>query len=332
MGLDQKSEGLHVGIDTSNYTTSVAAAGNNGEILFDGRIPLNVKAGERGLRQSDALFQHIGNLPVLIEALFNAIDRRLVRSIGVSSRPRPVDGSYMPVFKAGMETAGVMALSLDIPCFYFSHQEGHLEAIRRNGRMAGHERMIAFHLSGGTCEILKAECGSRGYDIEIIGGSRDISFGQIIDRVGVSMGIPFPAGKDMDNMAFNASRDAGKKLLGKIRLDGTYFNLSGLENQCARLIEDKHERSVIARALFENIGDTLCDAIRNATEREGINAVLLAGGVSASRFIRDRIAQHFDKTDAMIEFGPDALSSDNAVGTAFLAARSYGGNRMSGGA
>lgn len=111
---------LSLGIDTSNYKTSVAVTDRRGNILFDKRIFLTVKKGERGLRQSEALFQHTNRLPdILSEALENENIRNNICRVCVSSRPRPVDGSYMPVFLAGISAAKCISSALNVPLYRF---------------------------------------------------------------------------------------------------------------------------------------------------------------------------------------------------------------------
>ena len=192
-----------LGIDTSNYKTSIAVTDKQLNIICDLRRFLRVKQGERGLRQSDALFQHIKNLPELIEEMGISGGCRF-EAIAYSSKPRPAEGSYMPVFLAGESFARSLASVMGIPALAFSHQEGHIEAIKSFSGLRSRKQILACHFSGGTSELLKAADNSRGYDIEIIGGSRDIAFGQVIDRAGVLMGMSFPSGEEMDKAAMNS--------------------------------------------------------------------------------------------------------------------------------
>ena len=115
-----------LGFDTSNYTTSIAVydgvQGQNSSRLLD------VRPGELGLRQSDALFAHVKRLPELADALFASVEHGSIDAIGVSTRPRAVEGSYMPCFLAGVATAQTMASALGVPCYAFSHQQGHIAA------------------------------------------------------------------------------------------------------------------------------------------------------------------------------------------------------------
>ncbi|HVI39802.1 MAG TPA: hypothetical protein VM577_04005, partial [Anaerovoracaceae bacterium] len=170
-----QNKDLILGIDTSNYTTSLAITDINGAILTDSRKLLTVKQGERGLRQSHALFQHMENLPDMLLELYGKVEKNRIGAIAASNRPRPIEGSYMPVFKAGVNYGKVMAASLGVPFFEYSHQEGHLEAVRHGSIFSDETEYLAYHLSGGTCELLHVKKNL----FQILGGSRDMSFGQV---------------------------------------------------------------------------------------------------------------------------------------------------------
>ncbi len=303
-----------LGIDTSNYTTSVAAADKNGSIISDRRKLLEVKQGERGLRQSDALFQHIANLPELIEKLKSDTAGYSIGAVAVSSRPRAVAGSYMPVFNAGISAGSVAASVLEVPLYRFSHQEGHIAAVRAGSGFKPESDILCCHLSGGTCEILS--CTGSGTDI--VGGSLDISFGQLIDRTGVALGLDFPCGKSLDETALSTSGEAD--ILTPIRVKDGRFNLSGTETQILRIIADKDrmpDYGLLIKNLFDRITVCLAEAVNQSAAACGTDNVLFAGGVSASAYIRREIGRYIS-SGISYEFGAAELSSDNAVGTALL--------------
>lgn len=305
-----------LGIDTSNYKTSVAVIDAAGNIVCDYRQLLKVKQGERGLRQSDALFQHVMNLPELVKKCFTDIDPNRIRAVACSDKPRPVEGSYMPVFNAGTGMAESIAASLKVPCYKFSHQEGHIEAIRSRTAMENESELLCYHLSGGTCELLKVT--EQG--IDIIGGSKDISFGQVIDRVGVKLGMQFPAGEYMDAAALDA--ESSSKHLKKISTDGLFFNLSGIETQAGRkageLMSSNDDTSVLIREIMDKLADLLIRVTEKACESTSINKVVFTGGVSSSKYISGILKKYFDHKGIIIEFGDQNLSQDNAVGIALL--------------
>jgi len=312
-----------LGIDTSNYTTSIALTDTNGSIQMDKRIPLMVKQGERGLRQSHALFQHMENLPLLIKEALTEPFRSQIKAISVSSRPRPVEGSYMPVFKSGMQFGVILAHALSVPYYTFSHQEGHLAAAAYHTPLAEKASYLAYHLSGGTCELLEVKKDN----LSIIGGTKDISFGQLLDRFGVAMGLAFPSGKEMDEIALlqwkkNPCKE--QKYLKPISLKDLYLNVSGIETQAIRALEavkkeDKKEKQdALVLELFLKIGDSLVKLTREAVKKTDNSQILFTGGVSASAFLRKYLLESLSEDKLNLYFGEPKLSSDNAVGISLL--------------
>lgn len=295
------SSNLILGIDTSNYTTSAAVCDTEGNILSDRRILLDVKKGNRGLRQQEALFQHIANLPVVYNQVVEDIgDARRISAVCVSERPRPVDGSYMPCFNAGICMAETIGRTLNIPIYRTSHQEGHLAAASKDLDIS---KYIFCHLSGGTCEFIDTD------DMRIKGGSLDISFGQLLDRTGVARGLKFPCGRVLDEIACRT--DTPSEILKEIKCTDGWFNLSGIETQILR--SDISDENI--KELFEKICSCLCKALKQL----GTKKVLLAGGVASSSFLRNNIYRYSNGLE--IYFGKPELCSDNAVGVALTGGR-----------
>ncbi len=218
---------ITVGFDTSNYTTSCASFdGSHGENVS--RL-LDVRPGELGLRQSEALFSHVKRLPELSDRLFAHIEPKSIQAVGVSTRPRAVEGSYMPCFLAGESQARVLASALHVPLYTFSHQQGHIAAVLwSSGRMdlLG-SSFLAWHLSGGTTELLLVQTEDGEIRCTKIGGTTDISAGQLIDRTGQLLELPFPAGKALDELA--SCSDSTDYF--RVKVDGMQFSFSGVENQ-----------------------------------------------------------------------------------------------------
>lgn len=335
---------IFLGIDTSNYKTSLAAVNEAGEVLYDISEYLEVPKGERGLRQSDAFFKHSNRLPDLLEKLFSAIDRSAVKAIGVSERPRRVEGSYMPCFLAGINLAKVLSNALEIPLYAFSHQEGHAAAvIESNDNRIPDEDILFMHLSGGTTEILKCSKDESGYLMEIVGGSLDISFGQLLDRFGVALGFPFPSGMFIDRLASLYRGSGSSGLLPEIRIKEAYFNLSGTETRLMRFASDfvenhpkieisgdgspanSEELAGVCHEVMDKIAAVISEAARQICLSHNLKNVYIAGGVASSETLREIIANKCENNELHVIFGSSALSGDNAVGTALLARRRYTG-------
>lgn len=296
-----------LGIDTSNYTTSVSVYGGDG--LESERKILDVKQGMRGIRQSDAVFIHNRELPTMIEKLLDG--RTAVDAVSVSTRPRYIDGSYMPVFTVGQGYARAIAAALNIPLYEFSHQDGHIMAGAYSADKLDllNEPFVSVHLSGGTTEILLSSFNGYNFDNTIIGGTLDISVGQLIDRVGVAMGLKFPCGKELEKLA---DGNAFKPKL-PMSVKGAYMNLSGIETKLLRDINGIN--TAIAAGLFYYIRDILIKIIIAATEQTGVKKVLLVGGVASNGIIRSGLESC---SEFKAYFASKELSTDNAVGIALL--------------
>lgn len=312
----------YLGLDTSNYTTSIAIVDSDFNVIADQRRSLRVKDGSRGLRQSEALFQHNENIPDMLESIFKIIEKSQINAIGVSNKPRPLEGSYMPVFNAGVNYAKVISSVLNCPLYSFSHQEGHIEAALSSSLFKESPKFITLHLSGGTSEVLSIDNSSFGYGINVIGGSKDISFGQLIDRVGVALSHPFPCGEILDQIA-NNYRGKNLHLLTPICVDGLVFNLSGLESQCQRIIASHCDAEALIYELFYIISQSLCQIAKNSVGENHNNKILFVGGVSASKFVRNYIINYFKGKEIIPVFGDPTFSTDNAIGCAILCAKSF---------
>ena len=303
---------LYLGIDTSNYTTSVGIVNDKNKVLFNEKMPLSVKTGEVGLRQSEAVFQHNKNIKELIKKAFSLFNSKDIVAVGVSSKPRNTENSYMPCFLVG-QTAGVLtSLALQVNYYEFSHQEGHLAAAIVSAKRFEllKNDFIGFHVSGGTTEVLFVKPSeSDVFDISILSKTLDISAGQAIDRIGVKLGLPFPAGKHLDLLAVNSSKKHSVKT--SVKNDG--FNLSGLENQADKMILQGEAKEDVAKYCIDFIKLTLKNVIEKNVDNYKDETFLFSGGVMCNSIIR----KEFESTYKCF-FAESELSSDNAVGIAFL--------------
>ena len=312
-------EKCFVGFDTSNYTTSVAVCNYAGEIIANLKTPLAVKEGERGLRQSDAVFSHIKNLPLLTDKLSAVLkDGYEPIAVGVSSTPRDVEGSYMPCFLSGVAAAHSFAAALGIKIYEFSHQSGHIMAAAYSSGSADKllaSRFLAFHVSGGTTEALLVTPRGISFSEELVGNTLDINAGQLIDRVGVAMGLSFPCGIAMEALAneFN-----GKTENAPISVKDGNCNLSGFENKALKLFEKRGDRAEVAAFVFESVCRTLSAMGEQITKKYGDMPILFAGGVMSNRYMRSALSKKFDAY-----FSEPAFSADNAAGISLLCRKEF---------
>lgn len=303
---------LTLGIDTSNYTTSLALYDSVKNEVLQKKLLLPVKDGEKGLRQSDAVFHHTARLWPLAEELFALADKEF-DLIGVSEKPRDAQGSYMPCFLVGINAARCIGAATGKTVYGFSHQAGHIAAAlySADSLHLKDERFIAFHVSGGTTEMLLVTPDSeRIFDIEIIGETTDLNCGQAVDRVGVMLGLSFPCGKELEKLALQSEKTYNPKVSVK---DGK-CSLSGVENQCRKMFEQGEKSEDIARYCIDFAGKTIEKMAEYAVSQYGKLPMVFAGGVMSNSIIRNRIQNKFGAAFAKPEF-----SCDNAAGTALLA-------------
>lgn len=304
-----------VGFDTSNYTTSAAACDENGVVIANVKRPLPVKEGERGLRQSDAVFAHVRNLPSVADELYLAIKDYDCVAVGVSATPRKAEGSYMPCFLCGQAAAHSFAAANGAKIFETAHQNGHImAALYSSGAserlMQG--RFLAFHVSGGTTEALLVTPNSEmtDFDVTLVGQTNDINAGQAIDRIGVELGLAFPCGRELEALA---SKYHGKIEKKKISVKDGSCSLSGVENMAKKIYEQTESREYTAAFVFDFICRTLCEMASQIIDKYGSMPILFAGGVMSNTLMRESISARFEAY-----FADAAFSADNAAGVALI--------------
>lgn len=305
-----------VGIDTSNYKTSAAIV-IGGKVVYNGRFPLPVKEGERGLRQSDAVFAHIKNLPEAMDKIGELLlnYERHPNSVGVSRSPRDVEGSYMPCFLAGEVAAHSFAAAANVPLYEFSHQAGHITAALysagKTELLFGDKPFAAFHVSGGTTEITLVTPTGGAPTIDCIGGTNDLNAGQLIDRIGVMMGMRFPCGAELEEAA---DLYAGEPVSVNVSVKGLECNLSGAENKARQLYEKTCDKAKVAAFTLDFVADTIDTLTKNLRREYKDIPVIYAGGVMSCMRMRAKLGKRRD-----VYFSDPEFSADNAAGTALLA-------------
>lgn len=307
-----------LGIDTSCYTTSAACADERG-IVFAKRTMLSVPFGDRGLKQSDGVFQHLKQLSPLLVDLFSEVDPKSIGAVAVSASPTAQQDSYMPVFLVGLRQAEALGAALSVPVIRVDHQSGHIRAaLVGNESLLDAARFFAVHISGGTTDVLLVEPHRDApYRIECVGASTDLHAGQFVDRVGVALGLSFPAGRQLEELAGSA-RERSVKLASAVK--GTACSFSGAETAAQRLV-GKVPDEELAYGVYDCLARTLVKMFDAAVRAHGELPFLVCGGVASSELLRTILKKRFS---GRLYFGKPALSADNAVGVALLGADRMG--------
>lgn len=307
----------YLGIDTSCYTTSVAVIGEDGSLLSEARQILSVKPGRCGLQQSEMVFQHTRNLPLLMEKALQSDDIEIC-GVGVSGCPRPIADSYMPAFLAGVSAAKSIAAVSKIPLYTISHQENHMEAGMWSAGGPKAERFLMLHASGGTTDMLLAQKKADGrYLLEQIGGSMDLHAGQFIDRVGVALGLQFPTGPELEKLAETA--DYMTELPVSVRK--MQVSLSGPATAALRKLQAGEDKAALALGVEYALAETFVRMLRNGAAAYDAADVLLVGGVASNKFIRTHVEEKLQKRNIRLWVPEARFSCDNASGCAAYARR-----------
>lgn len=307
---------LALGLDTSNYTTSAALCTSQGEIVQSRRL-LPVKTGERGLRQSEAVFAHVRQLAQQVENVMKEAAEPL-SCVCASVSPRDGEESYMPVFNVGEMAGRIIAAAHHVPFFSTTHQRGHIRAAKV-GTSLSNPRFLALHLSGGTTDVLLMD----GEILTPLGTSMDLHAGQLVDRVGVALGLPFPSGPHLEKMAVQGTAKALVPV--SMAEDTLQCHLSGAEAQLMRMIQKGENKNDIAAEVYSILCRTVLRLLKAAADQTGTNEILLAGGVISSQLLRAMLLERNEKRrlNLRLHFGRPEYSGDNAVGVALIGLEKY---------
>lgn len=313
---------LFLGIDTSYYTCSVALVDEAGRLLEDQRRLLAVAEGARGVAPHEAVWAHLNALPRLAEPILRR-HGPAVAAVAASVKPRPVEGSYLPPFRVGEGFGRTLAAALGVPFYPTTHQEMHIQAgLWSADEPPGGEQFLAVHLSGGTTELIRVTRRPGGFDEELLGGTQDLHAGQFVDRVGVALGLPFPAGPHLERLA--ASGRPGRVTLPSA-VRGYALSFSGPESAAQRLV-GRAEPADLALAVLQAVAKSLEKWLLHAMGETGLREILIVGGVAANQILRGRLRKRLEHpaVGARLAFAEPRFSTDNAVGTALLARACHG--------
>ncbi len=312
---------IYIGIDTSNYTTSICAVDESGAVFFEDRRLLQVPKGKNGLQQSAALFQHLTRLPDRLDVLQDALSEKMIKAVGVSSKPRPRPGSYMPVFLPGLLAAKGIAAGAKVNLWETTHQEGHIAAAEASANLPieGDRPFLVYHLSGGTTDLLWVKKNGSGYTIRELYSSLDLHVGQFIDRIGVAMGLSFPSGKEIEALAMRSNGNF-PAIPSAVKSGAPSF--SGPLTAALKLLDQGVPKEQLAASVLRVVATSLEKSLRFAMEQTGIERILFVGGVASNQLVKQRLQMRFGETEERkqrLYFCDPYYASDNAYGVALIA-------------
>ena len=221
----------------------------------------------------------------------------------------------MPCFLVGEALSEILASLYNVKNYRFSHQAGHVMAAEYSSKAEFEGDFLAFHISGGTTEILYVKQVNNGYNIKLIGGSCDLHAGQAIDRIGVRMGLSFPCGTKIEELAKENTQNIPNF---RISVNGLECNLSGLENIACKLLES-NDNSLVAAFTINFISRTIEKLTENLRIEYPDLPIVFAGGVMSNIIIQNNIKAMFKK----VYFAKPEFSSDNACGISLLTRKKH---------
>jgi len=301
-----------LGLDTSNYTTSVAYCDSVTGEIFQQKQLLPVKTGEMGLRQNDAVFHHVKQLPTLIERLREQCDGDIA-AVAASDRPSARDGSYMPCFLVGTGAARELGALLRVPVHFFTHQQGHvMAALYGADKLCLRQKpFLAFHVSGGTTDAIYVQPDKETViGCKVVAMSLDLKAGQLVDRVGGMLGLPFPAGPALEQLALQAQTDIKTP---RPSMEGVCCHLSGVQNQCETMLKKGTPPAQIALFCLKSVEAALVAMTEGLLLMYGDIPLVYAGGVMSNSLLQNALSTRFGGC-----FAPPQFSADNAAGIATL--------------
>ena len=215
----------------------------------------------------------------------------------------------MPCFMVGYSHAKLLADMLNVPLIEVSHQQGHVAAsLWSAGRLDLLETPhLAWHLSGGTTELLLVEPDGINVNCTKIGGTTDISAGQLIDRTGQLLQLPFPAGRHLDAI----SKEAENTDFFRVKVSDLSFSLSGVQNKVMSYHQNCNNKAETAAYALRCIANAVLQVSKEAQKQYGL-PIVFSGGVASNTMLR----QALEPLNPI--FSEPQYSTDNAMGVAVL--------------
>lgn len=310
---------LILAIETSCDETSVAVLRNDAELLSN-VIASQIASHQRfgGVVPEVASRHHVEVITACIEeALLEAeVTAEDLTAVAVTYGPGLVGALLV-----GISAAKAFAWANGLPLIPVNHMAGHLMAARAIKELEF--PLLALLVSGGHTELVYV---SEAGDYKIVGETRDDAVGEAYDKVGRVMGLPYPAGRIIDELA-HEGQDIYDFPRAMIKEDNLEFSFSGLKSAFINLYHNARQKgetmsNVDLSASFQAcVLDILMAKTKKALEKYPVKTLVVAGGVAANQGLRERLAAEI--TDVEVIIPPLRLCGDNAGMIALAAVSEY---------
>ena len=304
---------LILGIESSCDETAAAVVKNGREILsnvINSQVDFHKKYG--GVVPEIASRKHIENIDYVID---EALERANVTfgdidAIAVTSGPGLVGALLV-----GVSSAKALAFALGKPLVPVNHIRGHISAnfVAFKDLMPPFVCLVA---SGGHSHIVKV---SDYTEFEILGRTRDDAAGEAFDKIARVLGLGYPGGPLIDELAKQGDENAVHFPRVRIDRESLDFSFSGVKTAVINHIHKAEQRGEeinradIAASFQNAVTDVLCEHTIEGALKCGVKTVALAGGVAANSALRKKMTEMCEKVGISVLYPPPVLCTDNAV-------------------
>lgn len=317
---------LVLGIETSCDDTAAAVVDGEGRVLAS--VVSSQLAAHRpygGVVPEIASREHLTNWPPVVARTFEraGVEARDLDVVAATHGP-----GLVGCLLVGLSLGRSMAWALEKPFLAVHHLEGHLYSpfVTTDGAVADRvpQRFTGVVVSGGHSSLYRVEAER----VETVAETRDDAMGEIFDKLGKRLGLPYPQGPRVDELAERG--DAGRCPLPVARCsDGSLdFSYSGLKSAALLAIEALERRGIatdlsagepaaevldlLAGFRAAAAGQVL-DRLRRLHAEEPISVLAVSGGAAANRLLRRELAAWAEAEGIDLRLVPLSLSGDNAA-------------------
>lgn len=302
-----------LGIESSCDDTACAIVVDGAHLIASQRLSSDlVQRRYGGVVPEVAAREHTMAMVPVVEATLEASGITLadIEAIAVTRGP-----GLLGALLVGVTFAKALGVTLQVPVVGVHHLEAHLYANALIEPL--HFPSLALIVSGGHTSL----CYWRGHgELEVLGATRDDAAGEALDKGARLLGLPYPGGPEIEQLA-DSVKDSGGLRLPVARVDDAPldFSFSGVKtatDDLVRRFPDK--RAEIARALQDAVVEALVKRLQLAYDLYPVNDIYLAGGVSANGALSMALHDFARQRRIAMHVPPRELCTDNAAMVAAL--------------
>lgn len=309
-------------VESSCDETAIAIYNSEKGVLANeiySQIPLHREYG--GVVPELAARDHLRRLPLLLQ---QALKSGTYSLTDIDIFAYTAGPGLLGALMTGATFAKGLAFAQKKPVMAIHHMEGHLLSPLLCAKEQPEFPFLSLLVSGGHTLLVAVKAIG---DYEILGQTLDDAVGESFDKTAKLMGLPYPGGPELAQLAQTGNPKKFKLSRPMTNRPGLDFSFSGLKTQTRLLIESNPNmaevRADIAASFEQTIIDTILIKCRRAWQQTGYRDLVIAGGVSANKLLRQTLQNEVRNTNRRVFFPEQALSTDNALMIAFAASLQY---------